>query len=428
MDELLFYRIFECATTLFETFIVYQYLNGLFEKRDPDKSALKWYIVFWLGLSFLTLYLISSYWLTVYILLFTCFLSLHLYKTTLHASIIAVICFAVIMMSTEFFTTGLIGQIFDISISSVVQYGWLRVFAIIVTKLAELFLIKSIISFLHWKNSTSQKNDYKLMLPLLLCQLILILLTYFISIICRDVYGAFSMSALCAMLGVLFISLVIFWYFDRIKAAYAYRSQNEAMAYKLALEKQYQETLLAHQQQTDALWHDMKKHLRLIKELSASAPRDLSADYIHSLEVTMDEQIKIIRTNYPVLSALLTEQLRRARAAGVPYDIDVRLKDPLRIEPVDLCVILGNLFDNALEACQLMPETAERKISLFIGQRGNIAALDITNTFLPETRTRWHDGPHGLGLRNVQQMVDKYGGRLRIQEDDNTYTVNVLFL
>lgn len=265
------------------------------------------------------------------------------------------------------------------------------------------------------------------MLPLLFCQVILIVLAYYIAVVCRNITGTLSIPALAAMIGILYISIVIFWYFDRIKAAFAYKSKSEAAEYKLSLEKQYHTLLAAHQEETDALWHDMKKHIRLLKALIADGQNvALPKNYIHDLEVEMDDSIKIIRTNAPVLSALLTEQKRRTKAAHIPYDIDVRMDAPLKIEAVDLCVMVENLFDNAFEACALMPETSSRHMATKIMQRNNIVAIHFTNTFLPETRKEWHHGHHGLGLRNIEQTVQKYSGQFKTKEKDGIYEASII--
>ena len=73
----------------------------------------------------------------------------------------------------------------------------------------------------------------------------------------------------------------------------------------------------------------------------------------------MSDTVKIIRTDYPVLSALLTEQKQRAKRYNIPFNIDVRLESDMKITPVDLCIILGNLFDNALNVCCELPQEAE---------------------------------------------------------------------
>ena len=63
------------------------------------------------------------------------------------------------------------------------------------------------------------------------------------------------------------MNIIMFWYFDRVKASFAYKSKSEAAEIKLELQKQYHDILNEHQRETDKLWHDMKKHINVMKTL-----------------------------------------------------------------------------------------------------------------------------------------------------------------
>ncbi|MPN09045.1 hypothetical protein SDC9_156333 [bioreactor metagenome] len=223
------------------------------------------------------------------------------------------------------------------------------------------------------------------------------------------------------------MNIIIFWYFDRVRAAFEYKSKSNAADLKIELQTQYFDVLTEHQRKTDALWHDMKKHISLMKSLLNDGHQDITSEYIHKLETEMSDKIKIIRTEYPVLSALLTEQKQRAKKADIPFDIHVRLGSELKIEPVDLCVILGNLFDNALDACSLLPPEANKNISTSIGQRNNAVAIVFENTYMPTTKPRIRSGKHGLGLKNVRQAISKYNGQMVISEENNIFKASIVF-
>lgn len=427
MDERLLYQIFECVIVIFETFIIYQYLNGLFVKRHEDQNAFPWYIIYGLGLGACTLYFISGIVLTLYILIGCFLLTTKLYKTSLSTRIIVTFVFALIMMLSEIVTTALLAFVFKMPIPNMLVYGIPRVFIALASKLMQMFLIKGIVTLSSHRNAYSKNVDsFRMMLPLLFCQIVLILLAYYVSVICRYITGYFSPVALLAMIGIIYISIIIFWYFDRLKNAFEYKSRTEAAEYKLALEKQYHQRLNEHQQETDALWHDMKKHIRLMKALVAENALSESDQYIKDLEIEMDNSLKIIRSGYPVLSALLTEQKRRAKQANVSYDIDVRLEGALKIQDVDLCIILDNLFDNALEACMLLPAKSELMMKVDIMQKNHALSICFMNTYDSSTRKKWHPGKHGLGLRNVRQAVHKYGGTCHIKEERDIFNVTIL--
>jgi len=267
----------------------------------------------------------------------------------------------------------------------------------------------------------------KLMLPLLVCPVFSIVMFYCVFIICRSAYRSFEPAAVFTMIGMIYINIVVFWYFDRIKSAFEYKRKSEAAELKIELQKQYFEILDEHQQATDALWHDMKKHINLMKLLINEGQHKITSEYIHQLEAQMDSKVKIIRTEYPVLSALLTEQEQRAKKANIAFDIDVRLASDMRIAPVDLCVILGNLFDNAFEACLFLEVEIVKYIKISIVQRNNAVAIKVENSFFPAMQPERRSGKHGIGLRNVRQTANKYGGKIDVATDNGAFMVSILF-
>lgn len=424
MKGMISFQIFELATVIFETFIVHQYISGLFEKRFERKSTLPWYVLFCVGLIILSLFCHKEIAIIGYTLIGVYVLAVGIYNTSISSRIFAVFYFAAIMMGAEIFTSGLISGIWNINLPNVFEYGLPRVLCILVAKLIQIFLVKASVYVANWKTNPSLKSEPKLMLPLLLCQVFSIILAYYVFMICIDVFNDFPPIALLAMIGIIYMNTVVFWYFDRVKMAFEYKSRNDIAEYKMKLQKEYFEILNKHQQETDALWHDMKKHLSLMKTLINNGQQDITAEYIFELETQMNETLKLIRTDYPVLSALLTEQMQRAKKAGIYFDIDVRLNSNMKIDSVDLCVILGNLFDNAFEACELLMPEDEKNITASIIQRNNILIIKVKNTYVPNIIKR-RFGKHGYGQKNIRRAIAKYNGKIDINENNGVYEVTI---
>jgi hypothetical protein len=429
MQQLFLFQVFEGVAAVFDTFIVYQYVSGLLEKRREQRERWRtwpWYVLFGLGLTLLSLFYRGEVILIAYTLVGVYALARGLYKSSLSTRIFSVFYFAAIMMGSEIFCSGLLSGLWHIDVSNVLEYGLPRVLCIVVAKLSQIFLVKISVSVVQRRSNHSARNEPKMMLPLLLCQVFSIMLAYYVFVICVEVYGGFRPVALWTMIGVVYMNIIVFWYFDRIKLAFAYKSKNEAAELKLELQKQYFAILEEHQQETDALWHDMKKHIQLMKTLLNQGQQELTSEYMQDLEVEMNDKIKVIRTEQPVLSALLSEQTQRARKAGIRFDLDVRLESEMKIAPVDVCVILGNLYDNAFEACLSLPPDTEKQITGAIIQRHTALVIHIENACGVTAKPRRRAGKHGLGLKNVQRAVNKYGGKMDITSENGIYRVGIL--
>ena len=427
MNRLILFQGFECLVVVFETFIVYQYINGLFEKRIAQKRTLLWFAVFCFGLTLLSLFCREELVLFIYTICGVYILTWGLFKASIPSRIISVFYFSATMIGAEIFCSSLMSGLWNVDVSAVLEYGVLRVLGIVVTKLLQIVIIKISVFAVTWKTGHSSRTESKAMIPLLLCQVCSIIIAHCIYIISSSIDGRFEGVTLFSVTGILYINIVVFWYFDRIKATFDYLSRIEAEKLNIELKKQYYTALEEHQHEIDALSHDMKKHISLMKTLMNDGQEKITSAYIHELEVQVDSKTKLIRTAYPVLSALLTEQNQRAKKANISYDLDVRLYSDIRIEPVDLCVILGNLFDNALDACMLIPPEENKYIKVDIVQKNNVMVVQIENSYCSMVETRVRSGRHGFGLKNVRQSISKYDGKIKIIEENNVFRVSVLF-
>lgn len=426
MEKIILFQLFECLTVVFETFIVYQYISGLFQKQDKHKSALLWYFLFCIGLMLLSLFFQKTIALTAYTLVGVFALVFWVYNASISSSIFSVFYFAAIMMAAEIFTTGLVSGIWKISLPNMFEYGEPRVLCIVITKLIQILLVKVSVYIAKWRTKPSSRSEYRFMLPLLLCQIFSIVLAYYVFVICSEIYGGFDLISLFAMAGIMYINIIVFWYFDRVKLAFEYKIKSEAAELKNELQMKYHEILNAHQQETDALWHDMKKHINLMKALINNGQNQITEEYIQELETQMDDKIKIIRTQHPILSTLLTEQNQRARKMNISFSLDVKLESEIKTTPLDLCIILGNLFDNSFEACALLPQESDRFVCASIVQKDTAIAIKIENSFALAVKPKSRNGKHGLGLKNVRSVVDKYNGIIDIKTSNNVFSVSIV--
>jgi hypothetical protein len=348
------------------------------------------------------------------------------YKASIPTRIISVFYFAVVLVVSEYLTIGLVSGILGIDMSSVHEYGLLRMLAIVIAKLMQIFFVEVSVSAVNWKTHKSSSGEAKLMLPLLLCQVFSIVLAYFIFIICLNMYDDPEVIALLTMTGILYMNAIVFWYFDRIKRIFIYKGENEAAELKIELHKKYSEFLCEQQKETDALWHDMKKHTELMKTLINYGQHEITSDYLQKLESAMYDKVVVVRTQSPVLSALLTEQKQRAKKASIEFDLEVRLESEMRVEPVDLCVILGNMFDNALEACNQLPPDVDGYVKASILQRNKALSIEYENAYNPTAKPVRRDGKHGLGLKIIRKTVKKYDGVFSNTSDNSMFKVSVL--
>lgn len=245
----------------------------------------------------------------------------------------------------------------------------------------------------------------------------------------------FSQAGIC-ILSLLCMCGVGFYLFgmDKIDIEQKQKEQyhSQVVFYQM-LEEQYRSL--------ECLRHDMKNHIIGLQQIIDScegnnksnnpdcgiAPMKCRVslqirDYLYRLADTGGIGHADDLTGKSVVDALLYYKHNQAKNHLIRWECDVHIPSECPIADFDLCVIFGNLLDNALEACQKIETESNRFINIQASMVKKCLLIEITNS------TAEHPGCYkdGIGLRNVKDSIDKYNGTLNINTDDTIFRVSVL--
>lgn len=201
----------------------------------------------------------------------------------------------------------------------------------------------------------------------------------------------------------------------------------QAAVYKMMAE-QYQ--------RTERLRHDMKNHIIALSGLCKDKEWEKIGHYLKRLESAgLDEDGDL--TGSKVVDALLCGKRQWAKKEKIRWECDVQIPRASGISEFDLCIIFGNLLDNALEACERMSGEG-RFIHVQAGMAKTYFLLEIKNSTdstvsfdATEKRKagmtqKGNTIEHGIGLQNVSDVVDQYNGSMNIEVEDGIFTVAIL--
>ncbi|WP_154486646.1 ATP-binding protein [Lactobacillus equicursoris] len=109
-----------------------------------------------------------------------------------------------------------------------------------------------------------------------------------------------------------------------------------------------------------------------------------------------------------------------------------------QIDTMDLCSLLGNSLDNAIEAVSKIPDPEKRLIDLRITQKENLVIYNIRNYTeaqpklengaLPESTKKDTSRPHGYGLRSIEQIAKRYNATMNLSVKNNWFSLTVMFV
>ena len=172
--------------------------------------------------------------------------------------------------------------------------------------------------------------------------------------------------------------------------------------------------------------HDYRGHIQTMKVLAAQGDLEGIKSYLDQLDTDLNTVDLAIKTGNAMADAIINSKVSLAKSRNIPVQIDAHIPVKLKMSELDLCCILGNLFDNAMDASAELPEE-ERLIRVYLDMKGTQLYISFTN-FTATRKQKKLGGRfattkgegHGFGLvridandrRGKQQFRDGAAGRL----------------
>ncbi len=181
--------------------------------------------------------------------------------------------------------------------------------------------------------------------------------------------------------------------------------------------------------------HDLRHHMIVLSGILERGDSEDAKHYIQELGSRLDGLSQKDWCANHALNAVLTAYFSQAEQADCTVDANIRLPRQLPYDETDLCILLANVLENAIHACRAIPGKT-RKISVRLELTENQAlSLSLANS-APEPVEFGKDGlpvrssrpgkDHGLGLRSVKAIADRYGGLMNCQWAKGQFLLRVV--
>ncbi len=243
--------------------------------------------------------------------------------------------------------------------------------------------------------------------------------------------------------------IAILLYTGEISAVYIFRKYKELQSEreKHFVEEQQMKAMKRRLEEAEQFYgsirkvrHEMKNHMANIKGLVAGEKYGEVETYIAKLDETIQELDYRFSTGNAVTDVIINDKYRRAANAGIGFSVKFEYRETDTVSAFDLGVVLNNLLDNAIEACEKL-EQEKRRISLTLKRKNHFLLIEVENSF--DGKLEWKDGEtvpattkqagrpdilpeHGIGLKNVQDVAERYLGSMDIRTAGDVFRVTVM--
>lgn len=205
--------------------------------------------------------------------------------------------------------------------------------------------------------------------------------------------------------------------------------ENNMIKNILKSESEYYEDIEKKYLKTRLLSHDMKNHLLCINAMIKKGI-DVTS-YLDNLQGEIHSNDLFFNTGNFILDSILSEKKEICDKNDIELRTGINFSHCEAIELVDVCHIFSNILDNAIEACNKI-DNGNREICIKGDVMQNFYLIRVENTKVNEIITKNGDivtdkiGPfHGFGIRSIKNSVNKYGGNVVIEYDDNKFVVKI---
>lgn len=177
--------------------------------------------------------------------------------------------------------------------------------------------------------------------------------------------------------------------------------------------------------------HDYHNHMQTIKAYLANRQLEETLHYLDNLEADLDSIDIAIRTGNVSVDAILSSKVSIAVKKEIAVDCTAKVPKQLKASDVDLCTVIGNLLDNAIESCEKV-QKEQRFVRIYIGIFKKQLYISVTNATSVKHRRLLSElvsnkkGNHGFGLRRIDRVAAKYDGFVNRKNEPGVFATEVM--
>lgn len=289
--------------------------------------------------------------------------------------------------------------------------------------LSKFVLWVIIVRFRGFFNKVSHtKGNYffpLLVVPIVTLGTMYLLVDYYTYIPEADMNGGL---VYVIIVGLCFINILVYYVYDRLGHLSEIREEMSLMEQQLVYQRKYFSQVERSYQEIKGLKHDINRHITLIGNLVMNKEYDKLEEYVKEYGSYTDKMVNVVQTGNVILDAILNEKNTLALNLGINMIFSMERLEQDIINPTNLCIIVSNILDNAVEGCKEVIDKVEEPeimVKLYI-QKNNLVFSVMNDAKEPELSggafltNKINKMEHGIGLKNVRRVIDENNGYMEV--------------
>lgn len=242
----------------------------------------------------------------------------------------------------------------------------------------------------------------------------------------------FPYAQLIGIMTIMLMNILTFYLYDMILRAYEEKAKNILLEKQVAMYENQFKLIKESQEHLSSFRHDMKHHSMMIRGYAGKQKMDELLDYIDQGLNYIEVEREYVRSGNEEIDCILNYMIDQAKGIGTEVTVKLVTVEEKFMPGLDLNILLSNLLENSIDALR---NVADKKLDIYINMDKGVLYISIYNTYGEIKREQGkfmslkrNYKEKGIGLENVQKIVDKYNGKLHIGYDEDLFKADVLLI
>lgn len=415
-----------CCKIFFEVFA---------RKKDKQGILRKWSIFIGLMLyAYLAAYFLNNYFIPKQILIsvgIAVFMMLY-FKITFRKSLFFSVLFQGLLLAIDYFTLWLNVSIFH-SIAEINESHYVEGYLIAILGKVFLFMVVLVIRKRIGGKSSEVLMDTEwlrfIFFPVFTIFTITALLITSGNLANQKQEDLFLVIAFC-LAG---MNIVVFYLINDILRRETKLRENEIFQLQARNQTNMYRSISENFDKQRKKTHEYKNQLMCIESLITSKNYAELEEYVGKISGHLNKELDCINTNNVIADAILNSKYQETLDKNIAFIFKINNLSEINIRDEDIVVILSNLLNNAIEACEKCID--KKVIKMKFVKEGNKVIISVRNTYNGEimvqdgeirTSKRQEENEHGIGIGNIMDVITRYGGSHVIQNDKNEFYFSII--
>jgi signal transduction histidine kinase len=353
------------------------------------------------------------------------------YKSNFFTKVFTSTIIVVLIILAEMLTGVIIAAITKVSVEIITSNIFYYLQGVLFSKALLLILVKIV---QYRKLSTYSKVSKTLFVPIFALPISTVLIIYVVSKYAYSLVDTASVAWVAVSVVLLVSSnILVFYLFEKQLMQDEETKKSTLIQQQLQYQTQYFKELSDKYKLSNKTVHDTKNQLFAISAAISDNNVDMAKSKIDELCKNAAGGENSIRTGNDALDALINTKYNNNKELNIKFKHNIVIHSKNQIDNIDLCIIVGNALDNAIEACSKIDRNTEKEIVLKIRQVKEYLAIEMTNPTsenIEKVNGRLVSGKkekelHGFGMQSMEEIVNKYNGNLSYSQNNGLFSLKI---